>query len=360
MGRRKILAGVSGGTDSMYLASLLLERGEDFGIACCNFNLRGEESDGDFAFVKSWAEKHSVPFYGLSTDTRAFASDHGISIEMAARRIRYRFFGETARREGYDAVAVAHNANDNAETLILNLLRGTSINGVTGMKEVSAIPDPEYCDIPLLRPLLAMERSEIERLVREKGIPFREDSSNSENDYKRNKIRNLVFPVFKQINPSFIKTLGRNMERFAEVKEILEKYALEHPEEDISQEDPLPPLRVEAREEPWDGSLPVKQVEGTVIVDADVLGGEPSFRPWKDGDWIRPLGLHGRKKLQDWFSDRHYTPQMKRRAVLLEDREDSGRILSIDGKCIDEKVRVTPSTRRIYRITVSESLQEED
>ena len=200
----------------MCLAEKVRLEGGPFAIAHCNFSLRGAESDADEAFVRSWASGYGIPIHVKRFDTEAFASAEGISVEMAARRLRYHWFGELCREHGYDAVAVAHNANDNAETLVLNLLRGTGLKGITGMKASGFLPDPEYGDIPLLRPLLDMTREEIAAFADEHRLAWREDSTNALNDFKRNKIRNLVFPVFREINPSFVQTLNRDMERFAD------------------------------------------------------------------------------------------------------------------------------------------------
>lgn len=330
----------------MYLAHCLLQEGIPFAVASCHFGLRGEEADGDWDLVRRWADGHGVRFFGARFDTAAYAAEKGISIEMAARDLRYRFFGETARREGFGCVAVAHNANDNAETLLLNLVRGTGLKGLCGMRAASFLPIPEYADIPLVRPLLGMERSAIEAAVRELGIPYREDSTNAENLYKRNRIRNQVLPILREINPSVVQTLNEDMARFAEA------YALLPPAEipEDKPEEPLPPLRLRITQEAWDGTESPVQPEGSLILDADAFDGEPLLRPWRDGDWIRPLGLHGRKKLQDWFSDRHYTPAMKRQAVLVQDPEEPSHILAIAGKCIDESVKVTACTRRIWRL----------
>lgn len=378
------LLGVSGGIDSMCLAETYLGNGRPFGIAHCNFCLRGAESDGDEAFVREWAAVHGVPFHAARFDTRAYAEEHGISIEMAARELRYRFFAETAAAHGYDAVAVAHNANDNAETLLLNLLRGTGLRGICGMKEASTLP-VEGCGIPLLRPLLGMTRADI--AARMAGLPYREDRTNAENDAKRNKLRNLVFPVFKDINPSFVETLARDMTRFAEVQAIVDAYFAEHPEEASGHpagtpegagafdvQDPETPVRYTITEEPWDGTASVLQPAGTLILDADRLPGaakgcaagtpeeaapaaallEECF--WTPGDWIRPLGAGGRKKLQDWFTDRHIPIPLKHATPLLRAARhpaaDPHHILVIVGRTIDDSLRVTPSTRRILRITV--------
>ncbi len=211
-----LLVAVSGGIDSMCLAEKVRLEGGPFAIAHCNFHLRGKESDGDEAFVKAWADANGIPCHVRHFETSAYAAEQGISVEMAARRLRYHWFGELCRQHGYSGVAVAHNANDNAETLLLNLLRGTGIRGLLGMKAEGFIPDPEFSDIPLLRPLLGMTRVDIEAFAAEHGLSWREDATNALNDFKRNKIRNLVFPVFREINPSFVQTLNRDMERFAE------------------------------------------------------------------------------------------------------------------------------------------------
>lgn len=201
----------------MCLAEKVRQSGEPFAIAHCNFGLRGADSDADESFVRDWAARYGITCHVKRFETSAYAASEGISIEMAARRLRYHWFGELCREHGYSAVAVAHNANDNAETLILNLLRGTGVRGIIGMKESGFIPDPDFQDIPLYRPLLSMTREDIEAFAAEHGLQWREDATNALNDYKRNKIRNLVFPVFREINPRFVEVLNRDMERFSSV-----------------------------------------------------------------------------------------------------------------------------------------------
>ncbi|MDT3357600.1 MAG: tRNA lysidine(34) synthetase TilS [Bacteroidota bacterium] len=221
----RVLVAVSGGIDSMCLASLFLESGHDFAVANCNFNLRGEEADGDSDMVRQWCERNGICLHATGFDTVGYARDHGISIEMAARDLRYSWFAGLCESEEYSALAVAHNANDNAETLMLNLLRGTGISGLSGMPESGKIPVPGYSgDAKLIRPLLGITRAEIEAYVEENGIPFREDSTNAETEYKRNKLRNLVFPVFSEINPSFLDTLSREMEHFSQASRVLDDY----------------------------------------------------------------------------------------------------------------------------------------
>ena len=342
-----LLVAVSGGIDSMCLAEKVRLEGGPFAIAHCNFQLRGCESDGDEALVQSWANAHGITCHVRHFDTSAYAEANGISIEMAARELRYRWFGELCREYGYEGVAVAHNANDNAETLILNLLRGTGIKGILGMKPVSSIPDPDYADVPLLRPLLGMSREEIEAFAAACGLPWREDSTNALNDYKRNKIRNLVFPVFRDINPRFVETLNRDMARFA--SELTADIPAPAPEEVRPSVTPIIPS---ITEEVWDGVGEVKQPEGHLILDADKAG-EFTIGTWESGDWIRPLGAPGKKKLQDWFTDHHIPQEAKKRILLLRSAKDRSHILAIAGFCIDHSVRVTSSTTRIIALRPS-------
>ena len=222
-----VLLAVSGGIDSMCLAELFASLDEPFpfALAHCNFNLRAEESDGDEAFVKGWASDHGVECHTVSFDTEAFAQTRGISIEMAARELRYTWFGSLCRQYGYAAVAVAHNANDNAETLMLNLLRGSGMNGLSGMSRCSVVPGSK--NIPLIRPLLDFTRKQIEGYMFAGGHQYREDSTNALSDYKRNRIRNEVFPVFGKMNPSFIRTFNREMGYFAEAAEIVDDWCRE-------------------------------------------------------------------------------------------------------------------------------------
>ena len=224
---KKILLAVSGGIDSMCMAEIYVRRYpcESLAVAHCNFNLRGEESDGDESLVREWAESHGIRVYVKSFDTKRFAQEHGVSIEMAARELRYRWFAELCVSEGYDEVAVAHNANDNAETLILNLLRGSGMKGLSGMSPVSGLPYYDGSDVKLVRPLLEMTRKQIEGFVLANRVRYRNDSTNFSSEYKRNMLRNEVFPVFEKINPSVVRTINREMGYFAEAGDIVSDWA---------------------------------------------------------------------------------------------------------------------------------------
>lgn len=222
------LLAVSGGIDSICLASLFLNSsaGRRFAVAHCNFHLRGEDSDSDEALVADWCGRNGVRYHKADFDTEQYASSHNVSIEMAARELRYDWFASLCRENGYYGVAVAHNANDNAETLILNLLRGTGLRGITGMQVETVVPvtRDELSGVRLLRPMLSFSRKQIEEYVAANSLEYHDDRTNAETVYKRNRIRHLVFPVFESLNPSFLTTFAREMNAFSEVQEIADDY----------------------------------------------------------------------------------------------------------------------------------------
>ena len=222
------LLAVSGGIDSICLASLFLNSsaGRRFAVAHCNFHLRGEDSDSDEALVAAWCGRNGVRYHKADFDTEQYASSHNVSIEMAARELRYDWFASLCKDNGYYGVAVAHNANDNAETLILNLLRGTGLRGITGMQVESVVPvtRDELSGVRLLRPMLSFSRKQIEEYVAANSLEYHDDRTNAETVYKRNRIRHLVFPVFESLNPSFLTTFAREMNAFSEVQEIADDY----------------------------------------------------------------------------------------------------------------------------------------
>jgi tRNA(Ile)-lysidine synthase len=208
----KVLLAVSGGIDSMVMADLFIKSGIKTGIAHCNFCLRGRESDKDEVLVKNMAALHKIPFYSIRFDTMGYAAEKGRSVEMAARELRYGWFEEIRKKDGYDAIVIAHNLNDNIETLILNLTRGTGIAGLTGMRNSRN---------HIIRPLLFASREIIKKYSLKHKIKFREDKSNAETKYSRNKIRHLVIPVLKEINPSIEETLNETAERLSATNDIV-------------------------------------------------------------------------------------------------------------------------------------------
>lgn len=222
----RILVAVSGGADSMCLLELLRRSSLNISlsIAHVNFHLRGEESNGDEKFVRDWAASHSIECHVLEADTVSYAKQNSLSIEMAAREIRYNWFNTLKEQYSFDFVAVAHHANDNAETLLLNLVRGAGIAGIGGMKELDM-------GRSLLRPLLRYSRQDIETFLSRNNIPFRTDHTNFESDFARNRIRNIVMPHLEKINPAVIQVLNRDMKYFGAASSILDKMAQEKREE---------------------------------------------------------------------------------------------------------------------------------
>ena len=221
----RCLLAVSGGGDSMCLADMWLRAfGPDsFAMAHCNFNLRGEDSDADEALVTEWAESNGVRLHKVSFDTVGYAEENGVSIEMAARDLRYGWFGQLCEEYGYAAVVTAHHADDNAETMVLNMVRGTGLKGLSGMKPVSPLPLSSR-EISLLRPLLTFTRKQIEGYLFAQKVPYREDKTNASVEYRRNSIRHEVFPLFGKMNPSYVRTLNREMTYFKDASDIVEDW----------------------------------------------------------------------------------------------------------------------------------------
>jgi tRNA(Ile)-lysidine synthase len=217
-----VLLAVSGGIDSMTMADLFLHSALRLPLAVAHFNfhLRGTESDGDEALVHDWCLAQGVPFFRQEADTKAYASARALSIEMAARALRYDWFAALCREQGFTHLAVAHNLDDNAETLLLHLLRGTGMRGMSGIREDMPLPGAE--GVRIIRPLLGFSRREIEAYAVRAGVPFRVDSTNADVSFARNRIRNRVFPELAAINPSFLQTFRREMRQFSQMEALLD------------------------------------------------------------------------------------------------------------------------------------------
>jgi len=212
---KRILLAVSGGIDSMVMADLFLRSGYKIAIAHCNFSLRAKESDKDEELVRIYSDNHNIPFFSTRFETKLYAKNKGISVQMAARELRYSWFEEIRKENRYDYIAVAHNLNDNIETLIINLTRGTGLAGLSGMRIVNN---------RIIRPLLFATRQDIKNYCTKHNIKYREDKSNADTKYTRNKIRHLIIPVLKEINPSIETTLNETAERLAGISEIVTEY----------------------------------------------------------------------------------------------------------------------------------------
>lgn len=447
----RILLAVSGGIDSMCMADLFLNMNQPlaFAVAHCNFRLRSEESDGDETLVRSWAEAHGVRFHHISFDTAQYASDKGISIEMAARELRYDWFDRLCAEYGYMFVAVAHNANDNAETLLLNLVRGAGLKGISGMSVLSDLPCADASSAKLFRPLLKCTRKQIEGYARAHSVAYRDDSTNFSVEYKRNSLRHEVLPVLERMNPSCIRTFNREMGYFSDASDIVEDWCRKHvsdictrlPDSDgcvlnipallqnqrwrymlyyllepygfntsviesleslilsdrtvsgkrfesesytlytergelhvtgkVAEQDDssVMPVRgagiynfngvrfkVEVVE--WTSDIPLKQPEGTVIMNADKLAFPFVCRCWRQGDWMIPFGMNGRKKISDLFADLKFNRLQKEKALMIVDCSgnlaDQQHVAGVLGVRIDRRYKVEAGTTSVIRITIIE------
>ena len=516
-----VLLAVSGGIDSMCLADLWVRAfgADDCAVAHCNFNLRGEDSDADEALVTAWTQERGVPLHKASFDTLQYASENSLSIEMAARELRYRWFGELCKEHGYCAVVVAHHADDNAETLVLNMVRGAGIKGLTGMKPLSPLPLSSRSALPslssrsatpslssrsatpslssraseasreiyLLRPLLTFTRKQIEGYVFAWKVPYREDRTNASVEYRRNSIRHEVFPVFERMNPSYVRTLNREMTYLNDASSIVEDWCRAHVSEVVGDKDSSLTLRMtgvtshchpersegsiridtasllsipqwryllyyilepygfntstlesleallmsdrtisgkrfEAEDYvlymerdhmlvsrkiagqagndvkptvipdvkpdligdsftvvrtsgayhlngcrvtvevlPWTADMPLKQPSGVLVFDAAKLSFPFVLRGWRNGDWMIPLGMKGKKKLSDVFADLKYGYVQKSSAVVIVDcRGDYAEQQHVAGLLpmrLDNHYKVTSSTTEIIRITLTDNQQ---
>ncbi len=213
----KLLVTVSGGVDSVVLCHLLNQIGYDFSIAHCNFQLRGEESDGDETFVKTLSEEYKSPFYTQKFETNQYVLDHKISVQLAARELRYAWFEELKCIHEFNYILTAHHASDNIETVLYNFAKGTGLLGLTGMKPKNNA---------LVRPLLWAKKEDILAFAQAENLSYREDSSNISDKYSRNFIRHNIVPDFKNINPNFESTAVENIKRLNEAKDLLD-YVLE-------------------------------------------------------------------------------------------------------------------------------------
>ena len=420
----RILLTVSGGVDSMVMAQLMTAAGYECGVAHCNFSLRRQESDDDEMFVRAWAAARDLPFFFVRFDTKAYAAEHGLSIQMAARDLRYAWFRETARAEGYDRIALAHNRNDVAETFLINLTRGTGLRGLTGIRPRQDL---------LIRPLLFARRDEIEAYARREGIAWRDDSSNRSVRYTRNKIRHEILPLFEELNPSFVDTLAATAARLSATEEVFEKYLDEmRPQLLLEQGDrqlipleklrraparaailfellsplgfspattghilkaldstpgrqffspthrllkdrdfliitPLSgeegqerryyieegmtglsePLRLRLTAFERDDTFVIPRDPAVAVIDYDKLSWPLVLRHWQPGDYFRPLGMEGMKKLSDFFIDEKVPRDEKEKIWLITEGD---RIVWIPGMRLDDRYKITDDTKKILQI----------
>lgn len=403
----KVLVALSGGADSVALLRVLLALGVSCEAAHCNFHLRGEESDRDETFVRALCQQLQVPLEVTHFDTVGYASRHHISIEMAARELRYTWFEEVRQRKGCKVIAVAHHRNDSAETILLNLVRGTGIRGLRGIVPMNGA---------VVRPLLAVDREDIHRYLTDLGQDYVTDSTNLQDEYVRNRIRLNIIPEFQQINPSFLKSLLDTADRLTQVEAVY-RYGIQEALKRVLKDGYHMDIRVLSREvspkallyewlhpfgfnasqleniyQGLDGEsgrwyetaewrllrdrdflilAPVEKKEmvhrltierfavtepfkvpcdpGKAYLDADRITESLTLRKWQSGDCFIPYGMKHFKRVRDYLRDRKLTRLEKEEQLVVTAGET---IVWLVGERTDHRFRVREQTRNILVLSI--------
>lgn len=297
----KTLLAVSGGLDSIVMAALFQRTGLSFAIAHVNFGLRGPESDGDAVFVEELANRYQVPFHAIRFQTAQVAAERGESIQMVARSLRYQWFGELRRQYGYDSVATAHHLNDVLETMLLNLTRGTGLAGLHGI----AVRQEHPTVGTLIRPLLFASRDQLETYAAVRKLKHRDDRSNADDYYARNRIRHHAVPVLTGINPGLWTTLPRTVERLRAAEQLMQ-LELNRSWQQLIQTEPDGTIRL-----PIDGLLALE---------------EGAFRL---SEWLLPYGFTREQARQAWLTLTREPGQQLRSATHLLTHERGFLLLSL-------------------------------
>lgn len=408
----KVLVALSGGADSVALLRLLLVQGYICECMHCNFHLRGEESDRDEMFVRSLCEKLEVPLHVIHFDTKKYAYENRLSIEMAARELRYSWFEKQCSELNAAVVAVAHHRDDSVETILLNLIRGTGINGLKGINAKNGF---------VVRPFLQESREAIEDYLKSIGQDYIIDSTNLQDEYMRNKIRLNILPLMKSLNPSIAETLFDMGERLSEVANIYNRDRLSALEQCVyeKQEDSFRvriddilsdiapasllhemiwPYGFNAAQEKdvmrslgnhqsgkrfyskeWEllrdreelivqkrkmkemicellveemevtPSFVIPRTKDVACIDADKLTHSLQLRHWKIGDKFIPLGMKGQKRISDYLTDRKYSIYDKEKQMVVCDGDN---IVWVVNERMDNRYRITEDTRHVLLIRV--------
>lgn len=347
----------------------------------CNFHLRGEESDRDEHFVRDFCQQNHIPLDVIHFDTSAEAQEHKESIEMAARRLRYTWFAQRAQELHAAGICVAHHMDDQAETILLNLVRGTGAKGLQGMQA-----DRIMGNLRIVRPLLNITRQEILEFLKYNNQSYVTDSTNLEHQAMRNRIRLEVIPLLRELNPNITQTLVRMADNL--------KHDLDSdPESQYFQR--LQPLGFSRSQiidiaahidsdnsgKVWtsdthtatvkdskliiaanngDNTLPelcIQEVsdaifqKGIAYIDADTVQQPLTLRRMQAGDRFRPYGMHsGSKLVSDYLTDRKVNILEKQRQVVVTD--STGAIVWVAPREIDDRYKITPSTTRILKLSL--------
>ena len=405
----KILVALSGGADSVALLYILHTAGYHYEAAHCNFHLRGKESDRDELFVRQLCERMEIHLHTIDFNTTQYATEKHISIEMAARELRYQWFEKIRKECQADVVAVAHHQDDSIETILLNLIRGTGITGLLGIRPRNGT---------IVRPLLCINREEIIRYLQNIGQDYVTDSTNLEDEYTRNKIRLNLLPLMQEINPSVKNSLIETSNPLNDVATIYNQVIDEAKTRIITPEgiridalldEPAPeaflfetlhplgfnsaqikdianslhgqpgkqfvskewrvikdrnlllletirpedestlPYQLIKEEREFTPDFRIPREKETACFDADKLNEEIHCRKWQAGDTFIPFGMTGKKKISDYLTDRKFSISQKERQWVLCCGE---RIAWLIGERTDNRFRIDETTKRviIYKI----------
>lgn len=401
----KVLVALSGGADSVALLRVLLRLGYACEAAHCNFHLRGEESVRDERFVRALAERLGVPLHVIHFDTNAYAASHNVSVEMAARELRYDWFTKLRQECGAKVVAVAHHRDDSVETFLLNLVRGTGINGLQGIRPVNG---------DVVRPLLCVSRAEILDYLSSLGQDYVTDSTNLQDEFVRNKLRLNVIPMLETINPSVSDTIAETARRLSDVAQVYQEaiqaakqrvmtdggtidiaalckepgaqnllFELLYPlgfnaaqvndvfralhgesgrmfysrewtllidrnrliRRPLGEVELQPVLCMERMEVNPPFSVPHNNKEA--YVDAEKVQGELTLRKWQSGDKFIPFGMKGFKSVRNYLRDKKFSRFEKERQWVVCDGD---RIVWLVNERLDNRFRVTSETRFVINL----------
>ena len=406
------IVALSGGADSVALLLLLDEMGYKVHALHCNFHLRGEESDRDERFCEDLCLKKNIPFHRIHFDTQMYAETHKMSVEMAARELRYRYFEQLRKDIGAEGICVAHHQDDTVETVLLNLVRGTGLRGLTGIQPRNGA---------ILRPLLCVTRAEIEAYLATKQQDYVTDSTNLETDFVRNKIRLQVVPLLRQLNPAVSENIVRTAEHLTEAQKVLDavvdtykgsnqldlcalqqvgsaeyivfewlkQYGFNGSQvqqvisaetgsicssptgyEVLKDRDRLlveptimafTPIRIPEEGTyvlPDDRRLNVRRSNPFVskdsheaTLDARQVRFPLTVRRVEEGDWMIPYGMTGRKLLSDLMTDLKMSLFDRRRQLVVVDAQDA--VVWAIGLRTDHRCRVTDATQEVIAIKIN-------
>lgn len=422
----KFAVAVSGGIDSVVLCELCQQAGIEFSLAHCNFKLRGEESERDEQFVRSLAKKYAVAILVKEFETDKYASEKKYSIQVAARELRYDWFASLHEADKNSYVLLAHHANDNIETVLMNFFRGTGIEGMTGMP---SMVKESFC----LRPLLNNTRREMEEFAALHQLTWVEDSSNQSSKYTRNFFRNELLPALKKVYPAVEENLLDNISRFKQI-DALYKIGIEKIKKEILEnrgEDAIIPIHklkpyretsliyelikqygfgekqvaeiiklmeseagrylenehyqvirhrknlvITPKYSPVQtaivvdkdkkkisltglelqlkfyaaSDLKIKKEKNSAQLDAGLVTFPLLVRRWQEGDYFYPLGLRKKKKLARFFIDQKLSKPDKEKIWVVESGK---RIVWIAGLRIDDRFKITISTKEVLELSIS-------